>query len=72
MMTDSNPDAYRTLVLNADDQAGLCVVRSLGKRGVPVTAASDTDRSLGALSKSRQTLSFIDHRRRRRMRLSTS
>jgi len=51
MTTDSNPDAYRTLVLNADDQAGLCVVRSLGKRGVPVTAASDTERSLGSLSK---------------------
>ncbi|MFC6757515.1 hypothetical protein ACFQER_13650 [Halomicroarcula sp. GCM10025894] len=47
MMPDSDPDAYRTLVLDADSQAGLCVVRSLGKRGVPVTAASDTDRSLG-------------------------
>ncbi|WP_276250141.1 ATP-grasp domain-containing protein [Haloarcula rara] len=46
-MPDSDPDAYRTLVLDADSQAGLCVVRSLGKRGVPVTAASDTDRSLG-------------------------
>ena len=51
MMTDSDPDAYRTLVLDADDQAGLCVVRSLGKRGIPVTAASDVDHSLGALSK---------------------
>ena len=50
-MTDSDPDTYRTLVLDADSQAGLCVVRSLGKRGVPVTAASDTDRSLGALSR---------------------
>jgi len=51
MLTDSDPDAYRTLVLDADSQAGLCVVRSLGKRGVPVTAASDAARSLGALSK---------------------
>jgi len=50
-MTDSEPDAYRTVVLDADSQAGLCVVRSLGKRGVPVTAASDADRSLGALSR---------------------
>jgi predicted ATP-grasp superfamily ATP-dependent carboligase len=50
-MTDSDPDAYRTLVLDADSQAGLCVVRSLGKRGVPVTAASDAGRSLGALSR---------------------
>lgn len=51
MMTDSDPNAYRTLVLNADSQAGLCIVRSLGKRGVPVTAASGIERSLGALSR---------------------
>jgi len=51
MIPDSDPDAYRTLVLDADSQAGLCVVRSLGKRGVPVTAASDAARSLGALSR---------------------
>ena len=51
MMTESDPNAYRTLVLNADSQAGLCVVRSLGKRGVPVTAASGIERSLGALSR---------------------
>lgn len=51
MMTDSDPSAYRTLVLNANSQAGLCVVRSLGKRGVPVTAASGIERSLGALSR---------------------
>ncbi|MDS0283704.1 ATP-grasp domain-containing protein [Haloarcula onubensis] len=49
-MTDLDPTAWRTLVLDADSQAGLCVVRSLGKRGVPVTAASDSRRSLGALS----------------------
>jgi len=59
-MTDSDPDAYRTLVLDADSQAGLCVVRSLGKRGVPVTAASDADRSLGALS--RYSENAVSHR----------
>jgi len=45
------PEAYRTLVLDADGQAGLQVVRSLGRRGVPVTAGASVVRSLGALSR---------------------
>jgi predicted ATP-grasp superfamily ATP-dependent carboligase len=39
------------LVLDADGQAGLCIVRSLGRRGIPVTAGSERRWSLGALSK---------------------
>ena len=39
------------LVLDANGQAGLHVVRSLGKRGVPVTAGSSVRRSLGRLSR---------------------
>jgi len=50
-MADTDPNAWRTLVLDADSQAGLCVVRSLGKRGVPVTAGSEFSRSLGSMSK---------------------
>jgi len=50
-MTDIDPNAWRTLVLDADSQAGLCVIRSLGRRGVPVTAGSEFGHSLGSLSK---------------------
>ena len=41
----------RVLVLDTNGQAGLAVVRSLGKRGVSVTAGSNVQRSLGRLSR---------------------
>ncbi|MEA5389207.1 ATP-grasp domain-containing protein [Haloarculaceae archaeon H-GB11] len=39
------------LVLDANGQGGLHVVRSLGRRGVPVTAGSHRRRSLGGVSR---------------------
>jgi predicted ATP-grasp superfamily ATP-dependent carboligase len=51
MHASLEPEAYRTLVLDVDGQAGLQVVRSLGKRGVPVTAADSVRNSLGGLSR---------------------
>jgi predicted ATP-grasp superfamily ATP-dependent carboligase len=41
----------RVLVLDADGQAGLSIVRSLGGRGIPVTAGSSRRFSLGGVSK---------------------
>lgn len=41
----------RVLVLDANGQAGLSIVRSLGRRGVPVTAGSPRRFSLGRLSR---------------------
>jgi predicted ATP-grasp superfamily ATP-dependent carboligase len=47
------PDERRdgVLVLDADGQCGLSVVRSLGRKGVPVTAGAAVPRSLGSLSR---------------------
>lgn len=44
-------DAARVLVLDANGQAGLSVVRSLGRRGVAVTAGSHVRQSLGRHSR---------------------
>lgn len=44
-------DAARVLVLDANGQAGLSVVRSLGRRGVAVTAGSHVRQSLGHSSR---------------------
>lgn len=41
----------RVLILDADGQAGLSIVRSLGRRGVSVTAGSSRRLSLGRLSR---------------------
>ena len=42
---------HELLVLDSETQAGLAVIRSLGERGLPVTAASSVDPSLGMVSK---------------------
>lgn len=44
-------DPGRVLILDADGQAGLSVVRSLGRRGVSVTTGSARRLSLGRLSR---------------------
>jgi len=41
----------RLLALDSDSQAGLALIRSLGRRGLPVTAADHTPRSLGMASR---------------------
>lgn len=47
-MTDNSD---RVLILDSDGQAGLSLVRSLGRRGVSVTAGSSRRLSLGRLSR---------------------
>lgn len=47
-MTNNSP---RALVLDANGQAGLAIVRSLGRRGVSVTAGSSVRRSIGGVSR---------------------
>jgi predicted ATP-grasp superfamily ATP-dependent carboligase len=44
-------DGGRVLVLDADGQCGLAVVRSLGRAGLDVVAGAPTRRSLGGLSR---------------------
>ncbi|MFC4552190.1 MULTISPECIES: carboxylate--amine ligase [Halorussus] len=49
MRNESRADGV--LVLDGNGQSALAVTRSLGRRGVPVTVASEVERSLGSLSK---------------------
>jgi predicted ATP-grasp superfamily ATP-dependent carboligase len=49
--SETDPDRRGVLVLDADGQCGLQLVRSLGRLGVPVTAGSPRRRSLGARSR---------------------
>lgn len=51
MSEPADCDGSRVLVLDADGQASLSVIRSLARRGVSVTAGSEHRRSLGALSR---------------------